>query len=649
VRADTVTARRVRILIAAAVTGAVTLMLGLLLIVVGLVGFGSRHHSESGLTDAGLVLAVAGLGFGLIVLGVFAMGNAASRRLGTRVSPRPVAYPRQGYPGRAASAHGAPEVKPASVHPPGGLLGPPRTARGTGPALAYPDGSRVRADGPHGDSGYSDAGYGDIAHDDAGYGRSPAGSQGGGHRGAAAGYPSASQSGVRGRGPGGPGTPPGGYLPAGDYYAPQTDPNARAGWEADGVYREPAGHPDAYDGPASGHQDQGSYPDQNLFRAQGARGPRPGPGGYPQAGGYPAAEPQRGFPPPAAQAPSAAQAQPTAHGRPAAQGRPATQGRPAAQARPSAQARPAGQAPPSGQAPPPAQVPSHSSHTQARPPAQTSPGTQVPPVAPPNQAASASPAAAKPPAARPPAASAAPAPPAVPVTATPPAVTEPADGTFVYVDAGDPDEADASQEFGVYGPPDPGLAYRAGDDPATAARHDELEHSRGPFEPLRKSPAEASAWTDDGSWDDEDPDTGYPAGASYQPGAGTTPRADYQADAAVAGYSAGYQQGPGHQQAASYPSGAAQDPDLPGDDEPGSDRAMDQIKDLYMTAEAIGDDNVDKHFDQLLERQRELISEYFKESGITRPASFGTTIQTGANGQNGNGATAGDPAVSGES
>lgn len=43
-------------------------------------------------------------------------------------------------------------------------------------------------------------------------------------------------------------------------------------------------------------------------------------------------------------------------------------------------------------------------------------------------------------------------------------------------------------------------------------------------------------------------------------------------------------------------------------------RSLDKIKDLYATAEAIGDDNVDRHFDDLMRRQRELITEYFKET-----------------------------------
>ena len=49
-------------------------------------------------------------------------------------------------------------------------------------------------------------------------------------------------------------------------------------------------------------------------------------------------------------------------------------------------------------------------------------------------------------------------------------------------------------------------------------------------------------------------------------------------------------------------------------------RKLEQIKDLYLTAEAIGEANVDKHFDQLLAQQRELISDYFQRSGAAGPA-----------------------------
>ena len=42
---------------------------------------------------------------------------------------------------------------------------------------------------------------------------------------------------------------------------------------------------------------------------------------------------------------------------------------------------------------------------------------------------------------------------------------------------------------------------------------------------------------------------------------------------------------------------------------------LDQIKDLYLTAEAIGEDALDKHFEQVSQRQRQLIREFFERSG----------------------------------
>jgi hypothetical protein len=70
-----------------------------------------------------------------------------------------------------------------------------------------------------------------------------------------------------------------------------------------------------------------------------------------------------------------------------------------------------------------------------------------------------------------------------------------------------------------------------------------------------------------------------------------------------------------------------QAPDAAGPDDPREEamhdraRKLEQIKDLYLTAEAIGEANVDKHFDQLLAQQRELISEYFRQPGPARPAT----------------------------
>jgi hypothetical protein len=70
-----------------------------------------------------------------------------------------------------------------------------------------------------------------------------------------------------------------------------------------------------------------------------------------------------------------------------------------------------------------------------------------------------------------------------------------------------------------------------------------------------------------------------------------------------------------------------QAPEAAGPDDPHEEavqdraRKLEQIKDLYLTAEAIGESNVDKYFDQLLAQQRELISEYFRQPGPPRPAA----------------------------
>ena len=61
---------------------------------------------------------------------------------------------------------------------------------------------------------------------------------------------------------------------------------------------------------------------------------------------------------------------------------------------------------------------------------------------------------------------------------------------------------------------------------------------------------------------------------------------------------------------------------------------IEQIKDLYLTAEAIGEDALSKHFDQLRQRQRSLISEFFEKAGLgssTLPKpDIGDSPQNGA-------------------
>ena len=81
-------------------------------------------------------------------------------------------------------------------------------------------------------------------------------------------------------------------------------------------------------------------------------------------------------------------------------------------------------------------------------------------------------------------------------------------------------------------------------------------------------------------------------------------------------------------------------------DRDGSEEKLEKIKDLYLTVEAIGDDNVDKHFDALLQRQRELISDYFKETGIGGgKARISPLDQRGQEGQAGQPGQADQPVI----
>jgi len=58
-------------------------------------------------------------------------------------------------------------------------------------------------------------------------------------------------------------------------------------------------------------------------------------------------------------------------------------------------------------------------------------------------------------------------------------------------------------------------------------------------------------------------------------------------------------------------------PQEPADSRPipeGAAAKLEQIKDLYLTAEAIGEDALGKHFEQVSQRQRELIEDFFQQS-----------------------------------
>ena len=69
-----------------------------------------------------------------------------------------------------------------------------------------------------------------------------------------------------------------------------------------------------------------------------------------------------------------------------------------------------------------------------------------------------------------------------------------------------------------------------------------------------------------------------------------------------------------------YPPAPARPPAAPAQEK------MEQIKELYLTAEAIGEDALTKHFEQLSQRQRALIREFFEEAGL---GSGGATTRLG--------------------
>ena len=148
----------------------------------------------------------------------------------------------------------------------------------------------------------------------------------------------------------------------------------------------------------------------------------------------------------------------------------------------------------------------------------------------------------------------------------------------------------------AYGPPGPDWYQRAAegapltvDVEATAAS--EPQPTRGPFEPLRPGEREAAGHAGYQQADGEtaldapdtldDPDT--------RPLESEIP--DYEP--------------------IDYEMSELLDLGTPTDPEAG---ALGQIRDLYQAAETVSQVTLDRHFDQILERQRELISEYFTES-----------------------------------
>jgi hypothetical protein len=143
----------------------------------------------------------------------------------------------------------------------------------------------------------------------------------------------------------------------------------------------------------------------------------------------------------------------------------------------------------------------------------------------------------------------------------------------------------------AYGPPGPDWYKREADgaprtvDGESTAPASEPPPSRGPFEPLRPGEREGAGHADyqqaDGEAGLDDPDTDQLESEifEYEP-------IDYEMSELL-------------------------DLGTPTDPEAG---ALGQIRDLYQAAETVSQASLDRHFDQLLERQRKLISEYFTES-----------------------------------
>jgi hypothetical protein len=164
---------------------------------------------------------------------------------------------------------------------------------------------------------------------------------------------------------------------------------------------------------------------------------------------------------------------------------------------------------------------------------------------------------------------------APPPRPAPPASPAPADpDVYVYRDTSEPDVASATPD-----PAESDAAYwydLLAEEPAPLHKP-----ARGPFEPLLPS---------------SDP----------PPGAAEPPAADLAPSPADAIREEGAE-----------------------DTEHARARKLEQIKDLYLTAEAIGEHNVDKHFDQLLAQQRELISDYFSQSTAAKPGEPGAPETAG--------------------
>jgi hypothetical protein len=137
----------------------------------------------------------------------------------------------------------------------------------------------------------------------------------------------------------------------------------------------------------------------------------------------------------------------------------------------------------------------------------------------------------------------------------------------------------------AYGPPGPDW-YKRGEERAAAtsdtgrpADTGEQPATRGPFEPLRSGDAGYEPASDSAASDAADDDR-QPNSETHE-----TPEPDNLDFLGL--------------------------DDTTADPEAGT---LGQVKDLYLAVGRVSPDRLDRHFDQLVERQRKLISDYFKES-----------------------------------
>jgi hypothetical protein len=165
----------------------------------------------------------------------------------------------------------------------------------------------------------------------------------------------------------------------------------------------------------------------------------------------------------------------------------------------------------------------------------------------------------------------------------------------------------------AYGPPGPGWYKQreertppADDGPVPDAV--EAAAARGPFEPLRSDNQAADHQAADHQAADHQ--------AADHQAAGLPDHGLADAEPDLDGYTDSQPETSAYEEA-EYETPEPLDFGEPTDPEAGT---LGDIRDLYLTAEKIDPARLDRHFDQLLERQRKLISEYFQESGAPGPS-----------------------------